>query len=78
MITTTHQRSDAQVSARDEPFGTVLGVAPGGVPAYSCDYETWKEPREQRNWRHSHDGVFTGAKWQCVEFARRWLLINYG
>lgn len=22
--------------------------------------------------------MYTGEKWQCVEFARRWLLINYG
>merc|ERR1712232_67975 len=62
----------------DEPFGAVLGIAPGGVPAYSCDYDTWQVPRGQREWRNTHEGVFTGAKWQCVEFARRWLLVNYG
>merc|ERR1739841_70863 len=63
---------------RDETFGTVLGLAPGSVPAYSCDYDTWNVPRAQREWRHYHEGVFTGAKWQCVEFARRWLLMNKG
>ena len=24
------------------------------------------------------NGVFTGIRWQCVEFARRYLIINYG
>merc|ERR1712188_151985 len=63
---------------RDEMFGTVLGLAPGSVPAYSCDYDTWNVPRAQREWRNYHEGGFTGAKWQCVEFARRWLLLNKG
>jgi len=68
----------ASSNPRDEPFGTVLGVAPGGVEAYSCDYDSWQVPRGQRNWRSTYEGVYTGAKWQCVEFARRWLLINHG
>ena len=63
--------------ARDQPFGTVLGTN-NDVPAYSCDYETWQVPKGQREWRNFHEGVFTGAKWQCVEYARRWLLINKG
>lgn len=25
-----------------------------------------------------HNGVFTGIKWQCVELARRYWLVNYG
>jgi glutathionylspermidine amidase/synthetase len=24
------------------------------------------------------NGIFTGLRWQCVEFARRYLIINYG
>jgi len=24
------------------------------------------------------NGIFTGIRWQCVEFARRYLIINYG
>merc|ERR1712216_253899 len=84
MIGTQTRHSAAAASAkRDEPFGTVLGVAPGGVPAYSSDYATWNVPRGKRDWRNMHetaDGqhVYTGAKWQCVEFARRWLLVNRG
>jgi len=57
--------------------GTVLG-SNSGVEAYSCDYDTWHTPRAERSWRNYYDGVFTGAKWQCVEYARRWLLLTRG
>ncbi|MDT8399212.1 MAG: bifunctional glutathionylspermidine amidase/synthase [Pseudomonadales bacterium] len=61
-------------------FGTLLGIAPGNVPVYSSDYET-ADDRELPN-RHAYrsyvDGVFMGHKWQCVEFARRWLYLNKG
>ena len=61
----------------DEPFGAVIG-SNAGVPAFSCDYDTWKVPRGERDWRSYHDGVYCGAKWQCVEYARRWLLTQKG
>ena len=63
-----------------KPFGTVLGHAPGGVPAYSSDYETVDsvELPDRKAFRHEVGGVYTGYKWQCVEFARRWLLLNKG
>ncbi len=62
------------------PFGAVLGIAPGDVPAYSSDYET-ADDRLLPN-RHAYrsylDGIYMGYKWQCVEFARRWLYVNRG
>ncbi len=62
------------------PFGTILGYAPGNVPVYSSDYETASD--EEYPNRHAYrsylDGIFMGYKWQCVEFARRWLYINHG
>ncbi len=62
------------------PFGMLLGIAPGNVPAYSSDYET-ADDRLLPN-RHAYrsylDGVYMGYKWQCVEFARRWLYVNRG
>lgn len=63
-----------------EHFGTILGIAPGNVPSYSCDYETVDEKLlpDRHTYRNYVDGVFTGYKWQCVEFARRWLYINKG
>jgi len=62
------------------PFGTLLGHAPGGVPVYSSDYPTVdaEQMPDRHSFRHFVDGVYTGYKWQCVEFARRWLLINRG
>jgi len=55
------------------PYSQVLGTAPGDVPAYSncnagCVIFT----------PNTKGGVYTGIKWQCVEFARRWLLDNMG
>jgi len=62
------------------PFGALLGYGPGNVPAYSSDYETVDEAEypNRHSFRHYVDGVYTGFKWQCVEYARRWLLMNKG
>jgi len=63
-----------------EKFGTLLGMAPGNVPVYSSDYNSADD--EQLPDRHAYrsylDGIYMGYKWQCVEFARRWLYINKG
>lgn len=54
-------------------YGNVLGVSPAGVPAYSnCNSDcVIFEPNHL-------DDVYTGIKWQCVEYARRWLLDQQG
>ncbi|MGD2053656.1 MAG: CHAP domain-containing protein [Gammaproteobacteria bacterium] len=55
------------------PYGKVLGAAAGDVEAYSnCRPEC--KSYVPNKWK----GTFTGVKWQCVEYARRWLLINKG
>lgn len=61
-------------------FGTLLGVGPGGVPAYSSDYASADKAQlpNRDAYRSVVDGVFMGYKWQCVEFARRWLYLNKG
>ncbi len=63
-----------------EPFGTIIGMAPGNVPVYSSDYSSIdkNDLSERHTFRSYYDGVFMGYKWQCVEFARRWLYINKG
>jgi len=70
----------AQEELKPAPFGTILGVSPGGVPVYSSDYDSADE-KEYPN-RHAYrsylDGLYMGYKWQCVEFARRWLYLNRG
>jgi hypothetical protein len=55
------------------PYGEVLGVGLGNVPAYSnCNAGCVVfSPNKV-------DGTYTGIKWQCVEYARRWLLVNKG
>lgn len=61
-------------------FGDVIGLAPGGVPIYSSDYASADErefPTRQSYQSHL-DGIRMGYKWQCVEFARRWLYITQG
>lgn len=61
-------------------FGTLLGMAPGEVPVYSSHYASAnsRDLPDRESYRSYLDGIFMGYKWQCVEFARRWLYINKG
>lgn len=63
-----------------EPFGTLLGYAPGGVAIYSSDYETLDPTQypDDASFRSYSGHEYMGYKWQCVEFARRFLFLNYG
>ena len=63
-----------------ERFGAVLGIAEGGVPVYSSDYDSADELEfpDRHAYRNFCDGVYMGQKWQCVEFARRWLYVTRG
>ena len=53
-------------------FGTVLGSS-SGVIGYSCDGSE-NVPSEY----NYVDWSFSGLKWQCVEYARRWLITTKG
>lgn len=55
------------------PYGKVIGVSRTGIESYSnCNYRcVIYEPNYL-------EGTFTGIKWQCVEYTRRWLLVNRG
>lgn len=66
--------------ANNAPFGTLLGYAPGGIAIYSSDYSTIDENEytDDSAMRSYVNGEYMGMKWQCVEFARRFLYINYG
>jgi glutathionylspermidine amidase/synthetase len=69
-----------KTTVENEAFGSVLGRAPGDVPAYSSDYDT-ADDRDFPNrfaYRSYIDDIYMGQKWQCVEFARRWLYLNHG
>lgn len=55
------------------PYGEVTGMSKSGVKAFSnCNSNcVIFEPNKYK-------GTYTGIKWQCVEYARRWLLVNHG
>jgi len=57
---------------RPYQFGDVIGTF-DGVKAYSnqCDETNYKDA-------NYYNGVYTGIKWQCVEFVRRYLIIKSG
>ena len=61
-------------------FGTLLGYAPGGVAAYSSDYDSASDVEYPKRsaFRSYVDGIYMGYKWQCVEFTRRWMYQNCG
>ncbi len=67
-------------SEKHSPFGTLLGYAPGGVAIYSSDYDTLenREQMDDASFRNYLNKEYMGYKWQCVEFARRFLYLNYG
>ena len=53
------------IDANSTPFGTLLGVAEGGVCSYSSDYETAKETEypNRAAYRSYYDGIYMGYKW---------------
>tara|TARA_R110002153_G_scaffold75341_1_gene194990 strand:- start:218 stop:2140 length:1923 start_codon:yes stop_codon:yes gene_type:complete len=61
-------------------FGKVQGTTANGVVSYSSDYDTVDDAiyPNRKAFRSYYDGIYMGYKWQCVEFARRWLYINLG
>lgn len=66
-------------SSNDTPFGTLLGYALSGVAIYSSNYSSLKlgELPDDGSFRSYIDDEYMGHKWQCVEFARRFLFLNY-
>jgi len=57
----------------ETPYGDVLGMTADGVKSYSnCQAQCVVFDPNQL------DGTYTGIKWQCVEFTRRWLIQNRG
>ncbi|MCG8710633.1 bifunctional glutathionylspermidine amidase/synthase [Brenneria sp. 4F2] len=67
-------------TGNEAPFGTLLGYAPGGVAIYSSNYRSLdpKNMPGDASFRSYIDNEYMGHKWQCVEFARRFLFLNYG
>jgi trypanothione synthetase/amidase len=55
------------------PFGEVQGTTLGGIKAYSNGTDMFFSAT-----RNIDGNIMTGFRWQCVEFARRWLLERKG
>eukprot|EP00742_Colponemidia_sp_Colp-10_P022729 GILJ01026917.1.p1 GENE.GILJ01026917.1~~GILJ01026917.1.p1 ORF type:complete len:209 (-),score=25.32 GILJ01026917.1:46-630(-) len=55
------------------PYGEVQGMV-DGVPAYSNGRDSYFSRVRNVN----EEKIPTGYKWQCVEFARRWLMAKRG
>lgn len=55
------------------PYGIELGRSDSGIVAYSNCSNACVVIKP-----HFQSGTFTGIEWQCVEYARRWLLSEYG
>jgi hypothetical protein len=53
------------------PFNEIEGIASTNVPAYSN-----RSSSLFNTGRQYYHGIYTGYQWQCVEFARRWLLMR--
>ena len=55
------------------PYGQLLGKTADNTEAYSnCKSAcVVRQPNKYK-------GTYTGIKWQCVEYARRWLLVHDG
>lgn len=58
------------------PFGCVLGVALGGIPAYSSYYRSVAKDVYFHStcYRHQIGDIYYGQRFQGVEFVRRWLI----
>ncbi|UJR23841.1 hypothetical protein I4U23_026816 [Adineta vaga] len=61
----------SHLSNRFVPFNEIEGTASNNVPAYSN-----KNSSIFNIGRHYLHGIYTGYQWQCVEYARRWLLLR--
>ncbi len=65
-------------TSQDAPSGHYW-LRPGGVAIHSSDYNSldpWDD--DDAAFRSYIDDEYMGHKWQCVEFARRFLFLNYG
>ncbi|KAH9096741.1 hypothetical protein LEN26_017369 [Aphanomyces euteiches] len=81
----THQRrwpGDNPNGEKTEPVGMAHGTVLGsfhGVEGYNNNYKNNPHATDE-NYDGSNflDGVCTGMKWQCVEYARRYWIVNKG
>ncbi|CAF4214306.1 unnamed protein product [Rotaria sp. Silwood2] len=54
-------------------YGAMVGIASSNVSAYSNGNDSYIS--NESNYLYN---IYTGMRWQCVEYARRWLFIRKG
>ena len=78
MISVVHAAEVSCSKSCQTPFGTVNGQS-FLTQAYSnCSSSCVKHDRHYISLPNVQEPIFTGMKWQCVEYARRWLIENKG
>eukprot|EP01097_Dermamoeba_algensis_P007732 TRINITY_DN493_c0_g1_i18.p1 TRINITY_DN493_c0_g1~~TRINITY_DN493_c0_g1_i18.p1 ORF type:complete len:224 (+),score=21.72 TRINITY_DN493_c0_g1_i18:43-714(+) len=68
VVIVDEEGKESKTVSRSQPFGTLLGNNQR-VNAYSNLDEDFVS-----NDSNYQNGIFTGMQWQCVEYARRWLI----
>jgi len=63
------------MGSNNEPFGIIIGKDFYGIIAYSCYTEDTNKIRYEKSYIFKN--IFSGIKWECVEFIRRWMIIRY-
>ena len=59
------------------PHGTLLGTTDCGVSGYAANYSNYHQMKPE-DFKSFYQGFYTGVKWQCVEYARRYWLHHFG
>ena len=79
-VETVEETDGRTLAGKPAPFGAVMGYALGGIPAYSCDYDTADRTvyTSRAHYQHKVGELYYGFRYQCVEFARRWLIHTTG
>lgn len=66
------------------PFNTILGINNRVIGYSNCNDVCTNNILDEGAYISKdqiiglQDDVYTGVRWQCVEYSRRWLIINYG
>ena len=58
-------------SKKQYKYGELIGTF-NGINAYSN-----QQGLLDKNEQNYYNGIYTGIKWQCVEYARRYLILNH-
>ena len=66
------------VTDNDDLVGVWNGVSIYSNNDYSTNYNNNNLNNNNNSNSNYYNGIYTGIKWQCVEFARRYLIVTHG